>query len=491
MTSPSSRTARIVTTVKPEKILIAMSGGVDSSVAALLLSEAGCECVGATMRLFHNEDAGVSREKSCCSLDARSVAYQLGMPFYVFNFTDGFGEQVMDRFVDAYERGATPNPCIDCNRYMKFAKLVERAELLGCDAVATGHYARIEQENGRWLLKKAVDDSKDQSYVLYFLNQHQLAHLRFPLGTLHKTEAREIAEKHGLVNARKRDSQDICFVPDGDYARVIELRTGQKAKPGPFVDREGHVLGEHAGIIHYTIGQRKGLGLGIEHPYYVCEKRPEDNTVVLGPNEALFTTELDAGDFNWIAYDTPPAVLHVKAKIRYRQQEQPATVTQNADGTVHVSFDEPSSAAERSSEEKYAMMISTKGRYALRVMIDLAESGLEEYVPLKEIADREEISRKYLENIMTVLSKAGLVDAIHGKGGGYRLNRRPEEYTLAEILNLTEGTLAPVSCMENGQCSCDRTQDCRTKPIWTELDNLIQNYLESVTLAAFLTPHLS
>lgn len=351
MTSPSSRTARIVTTVKPEKILIAMSGGVDSSVAALLLSEAGCECVGATMRLFHNEDAGVSREKSCCSLedveDARSVAYQLGMPFYVFNFTDGFGEQVMDRFVDAYERGATPNPCIDCNRYMKFAKLVERAELLGCDAVATGHYARIEQENGRWLLKKAVDDSKDQSYVLYFLNQHQLAHLRFPLGTLHKTEAREIAEKHGLVNARKRDSQDICFVPDGDYARVIELRTGQKAKPGPFVDREGHVLGEHAGIIHYTIGQRRGLGLGIEHPYYVCEKRPEDNTVVLGPNEALFTTELDAGDFNWIAYDTPSAVLHVKAKIRYRQQEQPATVTQNADGTVHVSFDEPQRAIAR------------------------------------------------------------------------------------------------------------------------------------------------
>ena len=192
-----------------------------------------------------------------------------------------------------------------------------------------------------------MDDSKDQSYVLYFLNQHQLAHLRFPLGTLHKTEAREIAEKHGLVNARKRDSQDICFVPDGDYARVIELRTGQKAKPGPFVDREGHVLGEHAGIIHYTIGQRKGLGLGIEHPYYVCEKRPEDNTVVLGPNEALFTTELDAGDFNWIAYDTPPAVLHVKAKIRYRQQEQPATVTQNPDGTVHVSFDEPQRAIAR------------------------------------------------------------------------------------------------------------------------------------------------
>lgn len=179
------------------------------------------------------------------------------------------------------------------------------------------------------------------------MTQDQLAHTLFPLGSYTKKEIRHIAQEQGFINADKPDSQDICFVPDGDYARVIELRTGQKAKPGPFVDREGHVLGEHAGIIHYTIGQRKGLGLGIEHPYYVCEKRPEDNTVVLGPNEALFTTELDAGDFNWIAYDTPPAELHVKAKIRYRQQEQPATVTQNADGTVHVSFDEPQRAIAR------------------------------------------------------------------------------------------------------------------------------------------------
>lgn len=348
MTSPSSRTARIVTTVKPEKILIAMSGGVDSSVAALLLSEAGCECVGATMRLFHNEDAGVSREKSCCSLedveDARSVAYQLGMPFYVFNFTDGFGEQVMDRFVDAYERGATPNPCIDCNRYMKFAKLVERAELLGCDAVATGHYARIEQENGRWLLKKAVDDSKDQSYVLYFLNQHQLAHLCFPLGMLHKTEAREIAEKHGLVNARKRDSQDICFVPDGDYASFIEQYTGQSSEPGDFVDKEGNVLGKHKGQIHYTIGQRRGLGISAPESLYVCGKSLDSNKVILGGKQDLMSTCCYINDINLIPWDHLDKPIKCKVKTRYRQPEQPATVEQLGDDLLKITFEEPQRA---------------------------------------------------------------------------------------------------------------------------------------------------
>lgn len=348
MTSPSSRTARIVTTVKPEKILIAMSGGVDSSVAALLLSEAGCECVGATMRLFHNEDAGVSREKSCCSLedveDARSVAYQLGMPFYVFNFTDGFGEQVMDRFVDAYERGATPNPCIDCNRYMKFAKLVERAELLGCDAVATGHYARIEQENGRWLLKKAVDDSKDQSYVLYFLNQHQLAHLRFPLGMLHKTEAREIAEKHGLVNARKRDSQDICFVPDGDYASFIEQYTGQSSEPGDFVNKEGKVLGKHKGQIHYTIGQRRGLGISAPESLYVCGKSLDSNEVILGGKQDLMSNYCYINDINLIPWDHLDAPIKCKVKTRYRQPEQPATVEQIGEDLIKITFDEPQRA---------------------------------------------------------------------------------------------------------------------------------------------------
>ena len=336
-----------------EKALIGMSGGVDSSVAAFLTQQAGYACIGATMRLFSNDVLGEDQQSTCCSLDdvedAKSVARRMGMPHYTFNFQDAFRETVMDKFVRCYERGDTPSPCIDCNRYLKFGTLLHRAQELGCQYVVTGHYARIRRDpdTGRCLLYKAADKAKDQTYFLYCLTQDMLEHTLFPLGELTKPQVRAIAEEHGFVTARKHDSQDICFVPDGDYARVIELRTGQKAKPGPFVDREGHVLGEHAGIIHYTIGQRKGLGLGIEHPYYVCEKRPEDNTVVLGPNEALFTTELDAGDFNWIAYETPPAELHVKAKIRYRQQEQPATVTQNADGTVHISFDEPQRAIAR------------------------------------------------------------------------------------------------------------------------------------------------
>lgn len=351
MMRPNSQTAPTVSTARSERALIAMSGGVDSSVAALLMREAGYECVGATMRLFSNEDAGVSREKTCCSLDdvedARSVAYHLGMPYYVFNFSEDFGTQVIRRFVEAYEAGATPNPCIDCNRYMKFDKLMERARVLDCDLVVTGHYARVSREGGRWLLRKGLDESKDQSYVLYFLTQEQLAHVRFPLGELSKEQARALAEQHGMVNARKRDSQDICFVPDGDYARVIRLHSGKTPPPGKFVDRQGKVLGTHAGIIHYTVGQRRGLGLGIEHPLYVCEKRAGDNTVVLGSNDELFATELDAGNFQWIAYDAAPERLRVRAKIRYRQQEQPATVTPNADGTVHVSFDEPQRAIAR------------------------------------------------------------------------------------------------------------------------------------------------
>ena len=203
-----------------KRVLIAMSGGVDSSVAASLMQQQGWDCIGATMTLYRNEDIGLSRSRTCCSLedveDARSVAHKLNMPYYVFNFSDEFRCQVMDRFADAYERGQTPNPCIDCNRYLKFRRLYDRAALMGCDAIATGHYARIERENGRYLLKKAVDLSKDQSYVLYMLTQEQLAHTQFPLGVLHKTEVRALADRQGFFNARKPDSQDICFVPDGD-----------------------------------------------------------------------------------------------------------------------------------------------------------------------------------------------------------------------------------------------------------------------------------
>lgn len=330
------------------QVFLGMSGGVDSSAAAVLLQAQGYAVSGLHLSLLSGLPLPADRLPDDGS-DARAVASLLGLPFYDMDLSPEFRATVIDYFIREYEAGRTPNPCVFCNRRIKFGAMWDAARKLGADYLATGHYAKIRQDpaTGRHLLCRGADRSKDQSYFLCRLTQEQLSRTLFPLGNLEKSAVRALAEAHGLINAQKRDSQDICFVPDGDYARVIELRTGQKAKPGPFVDREGHVLGEHAGIIHYTIGQRKGLGLGIEHPYYVCEKRPEDNTVVLGPNEALFTTELDAGDFNWIAYDTPPAELHVKAKIRYRQQEQPATVTQNADGTVHVSFDEPQRAIAR------------------------------------------------------------------------------------------------------------------------------------------------
>lgn len=331
-----------------DKVLIAMSGGVDSSVAAFLMKEQGCQCIGATMKLFHNEDIGVKRPKTCCSLedveDARSVAFRLGIPYYVFNFSDDFKGQVIDRFISSYERGATPNPCIDCNRYLKFERLYERARILGCDAIVTGHYARIEQENGRWLLKKSLDESKDQSYVLYSLTQEQLAHTHLPLGAMHKSETRRIAEEQGFYNADKPDSQDICFVPNGDYAGFIARFTGHDCPAGDFVDEEDHVLGRHKGIVHYTVGQRKGLGIAADAPLYVKQIDAAFNRVVLSGNESLFSRELTANDFNWIAYDVPPRELRASARVRYHQREQAATVTVLGDGRVHLVFDEPQRA---------------------------------------------------------------------------------------------------------------------------------------------------
>ena len=331
-----------------DRALIAMSGGVDSSVAAYLMKAAGYDCLGATMRLYDNEDAGIPKGHPCCSLDdvedARSVACRIGIPHYVFNFSADFKTDVIDRFARAYERGATPNPCIDCNRYLKFGRFMRRAVELGCACVATGHYARIERQDGRFLLKKAADKDKDQSYVLYAMTQEQLAHTQFPLGGMSKTETRRMAEAQGFLNARKHDSQDICFVPDGDYAKVIRLHTGKDYPCGSFVDQTGRVLGEHRGIIHYTIGQRRGLGLAMPEPMYVVAKRAEDNTVVLGRNSDLFSRRLDAVDFNWIACDFPPETLHVRAKVRYRQQDQPCTVTPTGKDTVHVIFDEPQRA---------------------------------------------------------------------------------------------------------------------------------------------------
>ena len=333
-----------------KKAIIAMSGGVDSSVAALLTKESGDQCIGATMKLFHNEDVGIKREKTCCSLDdvedARSVCYRMGIKYYVFNFSERFKEDVMDRFVDAYEHGCTPNPCIDCNRYLKFDKMFQRMRELEYDYIVTGHYARVEydEEKGRYLLKKAVDDTKDQSYVLYMLTQEQLAHISLPLGGLRKTEVREIAEENGFVNARKHDSQDICFVPDGDYAKFIEKYTGKKTPEGDFVDKEGNYIGCHKGIIHYTIGQRRGLGIPAASRLYVCEISPKTNTVVLGDNADLFSSELEADSVNLISVDNLSEPKRVTAKIRYRHKEQPATAWQTPDGILHVKFDEPQRA---------------------------------------------------------------------------------------------------------------------------------------------------
>ena len=324
-----------------------MSGGVDSSVAALLLKNEGHELIGATMKLYDNETAGL-KTKTCCSLDdtddARRVAMRLGFPYYVFNYQEDFGREVIGRFVCAYEEGRTPNPCIDCNRYMKFGKLYERAVVLGCDAVATGHYAQIVFEDGRWLLKKGLDKSKDQSYVLACLTQEQLSHTRLPLGSLTKDEVRRLAAENGFYNANKPDSQDICFVPDGDYAGFISRYTGKDCPPGDFVLEDGTVVGKHKGITHYTVGQRRGLGIAWSHSLFVKKIDAETNRVILADNDGLFARELYAGDLNWIRWDVPPREFRAAARIRYRHTEQPATVTVQADGTVRAVFDEPQRA---------------------------------------------------------------------------------------------------------------------------------------------------
>ena len=322
-----------------KKALIAMSGGVDSSVAALLCQQAGFDCMGVTLKLYDNEDAGLPREKTCCSVDdvadARSVAFRLGMPFYVFNFKEAFRREVMDRFVQAYERGETPNPCVDCNRYIKFERLMRRGEEVGFPYIATGHYARVEFDGdaGRWLLKKGLDENKDQSYMLWSLTQWELSRLLLPLGGLTKERVRQLAEEHGFLNARKRDSQDICFVPDGDYAAFIRRYAGKEFPPGAFVGTQGQVY-----------GQRKGLGLSFPQPMFVKELDVEKNRVVLAKAEELFSQEVIARDINLISVESIPAPLRVKARVRYRQKEQPATVLQTGPDELRVVFDQPQRA---------------------------------------------------------------------------------------------------------------------------------------------------
>ncbi|MEF2919896.1 MAG: tRNA 2-thiouridine(34) synthase MnmA [Acutalibacteraceae bacterium] len=329
-----------------KRVLVGMSGGVDSSVSALVLQQQGYNVDGATLRLFTNEDIGLEeKSRTCCSIDdvqdAKAVCHKLGINHYVFNFGEHFKEMVINKFAKSYQIGETPNPCIDCNRYIKFQKMLERAKMLDYDYIATGHYVQREVDsNGRVLLKKAVDHTKDQTYVLYVLTQDMLKHTLFPIGGMTKEESRLLAEQYNLVNARKPDSQDICFIKDGDYAGFLENTMGIKTPTGDFIYKDGTVLGKHKGIIHYTIGQRKGLGISYKHPIFVLDKNPENNIVTLGENIDLFTNTLTADDLNWIAIDKPTASIRVTAKARYSQKEAPATVHPLDENRVLVEFDD-------------------------------------------------------------------------------------------------------------------------------------------------------
>ena len=317
--------------------LIAMSGGVDSAVAALTSLREGLDCVGAIMILH----SFIKSETEA----ARLAAEKLGIRFHVLDFSDQFTNLVISRFVSAYRCGRTPNPCIDCNRQIKFGLLLEKAQELFDADLVTGHYARIEKDvNGRYLLNKAADTLKDQSYVLYTLKQEQLAHTRFPLGALTKQHVRDVARDAGLQNATKRESQDICFVPDGDYADFIAEFTGTAPRAGRFVDVDGNDLGPNKGIDRYTVGQRRGIGLSMPYPAYVLEVRPADSSVVVGKNEMLYSKTLYASDINFIPFDKLDSPIKARVKVRYKAEEQPATVTQTDVDTIRVDFDKPQRA---------------------------------------------------------------------------------------------------------------------------------------------------
>ncbi len=331
-----------------KRVMLGMSGGVDSSVAALLLLKAGYDVTGVTMRLRPDEYMQQSAAGGCCSLDdiddARRVAYKLGIDHLVLNFQDTFEKDVIDYFAAQYAAGLTPNPCIACNRYVKFDAMLRRAQALDFDYIATGHYAIIEQNNaGRWLLKKAPA-SKDQSYVLYSFTQDQLSRTLMPLGEYTKPQARAMAEEAGLPVAHKPDSQEICFVENNDYAGFIENYTGKKAPNGNFLDAGGAVIGRHLGITHYTIGQRKGLGATFGKPMYVTKIDTLHNTVTLGEEGSQYSKSLVAADLNYIPFDTLENKMHAQVKVRYQAQPAAATLTPLPDGKVRVEFETPQRA---------------------------------------------------------------------------------------------------------------------------------------------------
>ena len=328
------------------KVIIGMSGGVDSSVAAYLLREQGYQVVGITMRLCEGFVHGTDSESV---LMAKSVADKLGIDFMTVDYQDEFRDLVVNSFVETYEKGMTPNPCIECNRCIKFDMLMNdsdegyESDMEHVPLVATGHYAIIEHD-ARYKLRKSTNLEKDQSYFLYTLSQDTLSRIIFPLGDMDKATVREIAESNGLVNAKRKDSQDICFIPDGDYASFIAGFTGKNYPEGNFVDTDGNILGRHKGIIKYTLGQRKGLGLALKKPMYVYRLDMERNEVVLADDENLFSKELSAERVNWVSIAPQTDPFRALGRIRYRHKEAPCTVTPNSDGTLSVTFDEPQRA---------------------------------------------------------------------------------------------------------------------------------------------------
>ena len=329
-----------------KRVLVGMSGGVDSSVAAALLLEQGYDVSGVTLRLFDHDSVASEKTfaggKADAVQDAKSVCDRLGIAHVVFDFCDAFESEVISRFACGYEKGLTPNPCIDCNRYIKFGLLLQRARAMSYNLIATGHYVQraYDSASGRYLLKKAADVTKDQTYVLYMLTQHQLAGTLFPLGTVQKKQARQLARNMELASAQRPESQDICFVQDGDYAGFLERKLGVASVPGDFVYKDGTPLGRHKGMIHYTIGQRKGLGISYAHPLFVLDKNASSNRITLGENADLFTNRLKARNVNYIAVERLNTPLHVTAKARYSQKEARAVVHPLSESEVIVEFAE-------------------------------------------------------------------------------------------------------------------------------------------------------